>query len=58
MNLKKILKDRGLTQKELAKRTGITESAISRYANNNRSPCYANLMKIIEVLNIELEEIK
>lgn len=46
-----LLKQNGMTQKELAKQTGLTEASISRYINGCRIPCGRNLCIIADVLN-------
>ncbi len=45
-----LLYERGITQKELAKATGITESAISHYIKGDRVPRGVNLIKIAKAL--------
>ena len=56
-NLKKLLTDKNMTQKELSEITGITESAISRYTKENRIPRGDNLIKIARALNVQMEDI-
>ena len=41
-----LLSQKKMTQKELALKTGITESSISHYVKGNREPRGANLTKI------------
>lgn len=69
-----LLTQQKLTQKELAKITGITESSISHYVKGDRIPRGANLTKIAKALGtttdyllrnegdnmdtIEIEEVK
>ena len=36
--LSELLKSKGVTQKQLAERIGVTEASISRYLNSNRIP--------------------
>ena len=45
-----LLSHKKMTQKELALKTGITESSISHYVKGNREPRGANLTKIAEAL--------
>lgn len=45
-----LLAQKKLTQKELAKRSGITEAAISRYIKGDRVPRGVNLAKIADAL--------
>ena len=44
--------ERGLSQKEMAKLTGIPYSTYSNYENNNREPNLAQLSKIANILGI------
>lgn len=50
--LASILKERGLTQKDLSNLTGYTEGTISRYINNQRVPTGDALIKIAKVLRV------
>lgn len=45
-----LLAQQKITQKELARRSGITEAAISRYIKGDRAPRGVNLMKIADAL--------
>jgi len=56
-NLKLILKEMGITQKELSKRTGIQPSDICRVAKGYQTPWSTWIRKISEALNKEPEEI-
>lgn len=52
-----ILNYRGMTQKELAQKAGITEAAVSRYINGDRAPrsvTVAAMAKALEVPSSEL----
>lgn len=46
---------RGLTQKELAKRMGTKQSAISRLESGNANPSILFLEKLAEALNTKLQ---
>ena len=46
-----LLKQNNMTQKELSKATGITESAISRYVKGDRLPRGVNLIKLAQALS-------
>ena len=46
--LREIRRDRGLTLMEVADKTGISSSALSKIENNKMSPTFANLIKIAE----------
>ncbi len=52
--LKKILKIRRITQKDLAKITGLSQSTISFYIANKKSPSVINAKKIADSLNVDL----
>jgi transcriptional regulator with XRE-family HTH domain len=56
-NLKVVLFLQKKTQRDLANMTGITESAISKYINNNRQPRYLNMLKIAKALNLDVKDI-
>lgn len=45
-----LLTQKGMTQKELAQKSGITESAISHYIKGDRVPRGVNLVKIANAL--------
>lgn len=47
-----------ITQKELADKAGVTESAISHYIKGDRIPNIATMVRIAKVLNIDLNELK
>lgn len=51
-NLKSALKEKHMTQSELATRTGVTESAISRYVNGSRMPNIGNLYFLAVALGV------
>ncbi|MGI9378445.1 MAG: helix-turn-helix domain-containing protein [Methyloligellaceae bacterium] len=55
--LREIRRDRGLTLMEVAEKTGISSSALSKIENNKMSPTFANLIKIAEGLQISLTEL-
>lgn len=50
--LKTVLDLRGMTQRELAEKTGITEVSISRYINGSRIPRGPQIAFISEVLKV------
>lgn len=51
------LSQRGITAKQLSKRTKITESAISRWLSGEREPGPENLIKIADAIDVEYGEI-
>ena len=50
-----LLNERGITQRELALRTGLTESAVSRYVNNQREPRADGIVKICKALEVSAD---
>lgn len=51
--LKALLAERGMTQADLARKSGLTISAISRYANGNRLPRADKLVLLAGALGID-----
>lgn len=57
LRLKEILVQRGITLKEFAQSSGISQSNLSNYLNGNISPTLDTLKKIALNLNIDLVEL-
>ena len=57
LKLKEILSQRGITLKDFAASSGISQSNLSNYLNGNISPTLDTLKKIAACLNIELSEL-
>lgn len=55
-NLKKIIEERGLVQKWLAKKVGITEAALSNIINEKSNVQMETARKICKVLKLSLDE--
>lgn len=55
-NIKTILKEKGITQKELAEKTGMSEIGISKAANGTAT--VATLQKIAKVLDVPMSTLK
>lgn len=53
--LKKVLDERGMMQKELAEKIGITEMAVSRYVHGGRIISVPILVDICRTLNISAD---
>ena len=56
-NLKKIISQRGTTQREIAEKLGVTETTISRYVTTGpkgRTPNVESLVALAQVLNVSL----
>lgn len=56
-NIKLYRKINRLTQKQLAEKLGITDSAITKYEKGEREPKIETLIKIAEVLNVPIEQL-
>ena len=53
--LKKLLDSQGMTQKDLAIKAGITESAVSHYLKGDRVPRGAILLNIAKALGVSTD---
>ncbi|RFU67136.1 XRE family transcriptional regulator [Peribacillus saganii] len=56
-NIKELRKSLGLTQAELAKKIGLTTSAVGMYETGTRNPSYEILKKLSNIFGVSLEEI-
>ena len=56
-NIRQIRKARGLTQKELADMIDVSESIISQYENERKSPSNETLLKLGEALDCSVSDI-
>ena len=56
-NIQMILNQRGMTRRELAERTGLTEVAIGRYINGEREPKAVTLSAIAVELGVSMDEL-
>ncbi len=54
--LSKIIKEKQITQSELAKKLNVSQSAVSQW-NSGCTPKYEQLPKLAEVLNCSIEEL-
>ena len=52
-----LLRERGMTQKDLADITGLTQSAVSHYIKGDRMPRGDSLFRIAEALHISVDEL-
>ncbi|HWQ51016.1 MAG TPA: helix-turn-helix transcriptional regulator [Terriglobales bacterium] len=50
-NLKKIRVRQGLTQRQIAEATGISQSLLSKYENGDRTPTCGNLIALARFLD-------
>lgn len=56
-NIKKIIDESGMTKKEIAEKTYLTESAISRYINKKRVPSVKAVVNLSVVLGVSIKEL-
>lgn len=56
-NIKRLMQDNGYTQKQLAMRSGCTESAISRYISDKREPNVRVLKNLAIALGVTVDEL-
>jgi len=54
LNLKEIIKEKGITSKELAERLGVTPVTISYIVTNKTTPSLDMVYRIAKVLNIKV----
>jgi transcriptional regulator with XRE-family HTH domain len=55
--LKELLKSKGVKQKWLAMRIGVSEVTMSNWVKEKSSPSKRNLDKLSEVLNVQLNDL-
>ena len=53
-HIRDIRKSKGVTQRELGERLGISEVAVNRYEAGNQNLTLKTLQKIVDVLDVEL----
>ena len=56
-NIKKLRKEKGLTQKQLAKECGLSIATIQGYEQGKYEPKYITLLKLCDILGTILYEI-
>lgn len=56
-NLKKYRKQKGYTQKELAKKINVSERAIQNYENNVRAPNVITAQHIASELGVDIKDL-
>ncbi len=57
LKIKQVLEIRGLKQKWLADKMGVTEVTISNWVNNRTYPSIETLISISKILKIELKDL-
>lgn len=55
MNLKKLMIEREMTAADIARKSGMTQAALSRYINGKRTPNLNSVIKIAKALNVPIE---
>lgn len=55
IRMSEVLQSKGMTQRELAEKTGLTEVSISRYMTGRRQPVAENIIKLATVLDISTD---
>lgn len=55
--LKSLRKERGLTAKQLAKKSGLTAVSISNYENGHRKPNLVGISKLASALECDFDEL-
>jgi transcriptional regulator with XRE-family HTH domain len=50
--IKELRKEAGITQEELAKKTGLTRSAIAQYESRNVEPTASAIIKLADYFNV------
>jgi len=53
--LKAVREEKGLSQTELATKTGLQPSAISHFESGRRSPSFDNLRRLADALNVTID---
>ena len=56
-NIKRIRKEKGLTQKQLAKKLGVSQQNLAQYESNKRYPKLATARKIATALDVYLSDL-
>lgn len=55
LRLKEILEEKKMTVYRLSKKTGISQSTLSRYINGERQPLFQNVVAIANTLGVGLD---
>ena len=56
-NLESMIREVGISQRELANESGVYESTISRYLSSQRLPTIKTLVNLCYVLDCELDDL-
>lgn len=55
INFKQLREDRGVTQKEISDKTGLTRATLSRLENGQTEPSLVTTMKYLDALGLQLK---
>lgn len=55
--MKELMFQKGMTQRQFAKKAGLKESETSRWVNGGRYPSLRNAKKIADVLDVSIDEL-
>ena len=55
--LKRFMQEKNMTQRKLAKATGLTDVTISRYTNGTRLPGADELLKLSNALSVSVDDL-
>lgn len=53
-HLKSLLEEKGMTQAELARRTGLTEASVSRYIKGERTPRILQAYRMALIIGVDM----
>lgn len=56
-NLKRIRKEKGFSQKEIAQKLGVSQPSYAQYENNKRNPKREQIQRFANALGVSVEEI-
>lgn len=57
LKLKELLKEKGLTSKELSEKVGVSKTSISQIITENQQPRFELLKQIAEVLDVDIRDL-
>lgn len=57
VSLRSLIRRSGLTNRQIAERSGLSESAISRYIKGDRNPKLISAEKLAQALGVSFEEV-
>lgn len=57
LRLNEVLKERGLLQKELAEKLGVSKVTVNYWCNNQTTPSLETLGQIAKILNVKISDL-